>query len=187
MKTFSKELRRLARQFINETMQDIKVEGKDEFNRNFERQAFFNEKWARRGSYDTDTGRSILIKSGRLRKSITSRIDGNTIIYESTEPYAAIHNEGGTIAVTKRMKGYFWYLYREALGSRTMRKNGALRNNKRNRALDGAASFFRAMALKPVGSLITIPKRQFIGEHPQFEQLIRTIVTDNFNRIFNEK
>ena len=116
MKTFSKELRRLARQFINETMQDIKVEGKDEFNRNFERQAFFNEKWARRGSYDTDTGRSILIKSGRLRKSITSRIDGNTIIYESTEPYAAIHNEGGTIAVTKRMKGYFWYLYREALG-----------------------------------------------------------------------
>ena len=26
-------------------------------------------------------------------------------------PYADIHNEGGEIVVTKRMKGYFWHKY----------------------------------------------------------------------------
>ena len=101
------ELRKLMKRFISNTMRDLKVEGRDEFNRNFERQAFFTEAWARR-RYDPDPSRSLLIKSGRLRQSIKSRIEGNTIIYESTEPYAAIHNEGGRIKVTRRMKGYFW-------------------------------------------------------------------------------
>ena len=178
------ELRKLIKQFIRDTMQDIMVEGRDEFNRNFERQAFFNQAWARRGDYDTDTTRALLIKSGRLRKSITSRIEGDTIIYETTLPYASIHNEGGEITVTRRMKGYFWHLYREAAGSRRAKKNGELRNDKRNRRLSDAAHFFRAMALKPVGSTITIPCRRFIGEHPQFEALIHKIVTENFNNIF---
>lgn len=164
-------------------MRDIKNEGKDEFDKNFTRQAFFTERWARR-RYDTDPTRSILIKSGRLRKSITSRIEGDKVIFETTQPYANIHNEGGTIAVTKRMKGYFWHLYREAVGSRQLRKDGKLRNNKTNRRLDDAAAFYRAMALKPVGSLIKMPKRQFIGPHPQFEALIRRIVIDNFINTF---
>ena len=178
------ELRKLMKRFISNTMRDLKVEGRDEFNRNFERQAFFTEAWARR-RYDPDPSRSLLIKSGRLRQSIKSRIEGNTIIYESTEPYAAIHNEGGRIKVTRRMKGYFWYLYREATGSRQLRKDGKLRNNKHNRRLSDAAQFYRAMALKPVGSEITIPKRQFIGEHPQFTELVRQIVLDNYNEIFS--
>lgn len=178
------ELRKLMKRFISDTMRDLKVEGKDEFNRNFERQAFFTDKWARR-RYDPDPSRSILIKSGRLRQSIKSRIEGNTIIYESTEPYAAIHNEGGRIKVTRRMKGYFWFLYREATGSRRVKKNGELRNDRRNRQLNDAAQFYRAMALKPVGSEITIPCRRFIGEHPQFEALVRKIVLDNYNEIFS--
>lgn len=172
------------KRFISDTMRDLRNEGKDEFDRNFTRQAFFTDKWARR-RYDPDPSRSILIKSGRLRQSIKSRIEGNTIIYESTEPYAAIHNEGGRIKVTRRMKGYFWYLYREATGSRRVKKNGQLRNDKHNRKLSADARFYRAMALKPVGSEIKIPKRQFIGAHPQFEALIRQIVIDNFNETFN--
>ena len=67
------ELRKLMKRFISDTMRDLKVEGKDEFNRNFERQAFFTDKWARR-RYDPDPSRSILIKSGRLRCDLLSKL-----------------------------------------------------------------------------------------------------------------
>lgn len=178
------ELRKLMKRFISDTMRDLRNEGKDEFDRNFTRQAFFTDKWARR-RYDPDPSRSILYKTGFLRKSIDAEIQGNKIIYFSTAKYAKIHNEGGEIEVTKDMKRYFWRQYYLATGSRRVKKNGQLRNDKRNRKLSDAARFYRAMALKPVGSEIKIPKRQFIGAHPQFEALIRQIVIDNFNETFN--
>ena len=52
---------------------------------------------------------------------------------------------------------------------------GAPRNNKRNRALTAEAEFYRAMAMKKAGSKITIPKRQFIGNHPDLEKLLKEI------------
>ena len=44
----TRDLQRRVNQLIKETLKDIRTEALDEFDRNFEREAFFNEKWARR-------------------------------------------------------------------------------------------------------------------------------------------
>ena len=189
----NQELQRRVNRLIRVTLKDIKVEALDEFDRNFEREAFFNDKWARR-KYNDDESRGLLIKTGNLRRSITGRItDRDSVVIETTEPYAQIHNEGGTITVTRKMKKYFWWKYITITGSKRMKagipityserfsrkKDGTLRNTKRNRELTEEAEFYRAMALKKAGSKITIPKRQFIGNHPDLEKLLKEIFYNN--------
>jgi len=44
---------------------------------------------------DSAANRAILIRSGRLRRSIKARMAGKSIIFSSDLPYAQIHNEGG--------------------------------------------------------------------------------------------
>lgn len=132
---------------IARILQDIRVEMTDEFDRNFERQAFFSEAWQRRKS-PTRPGCSILIDTGRLRRSVSSRTTENSITFYTDLPYAAIHNDGGEIRVTKKMKRYFWHKYYEATGSFGRRKNGEKRKDKRTVQLTGEAEFWKFMALK---------------------------------------
>lgn len=161
----TKELEQKVKRFIRITLEDISADVKEEFGRNFERQAFFNEKWARR-KYNDDESRGLLTRTGTLRHSIKEEVTATSVIFSSDVPYAAIHNEGGTITVTRKMKGYFWYRYR------------LLTNNyKREPTLE--AEFCKRMALKRVGSKIIIPKRQFIGMHPEVERIIREIIETN--------
>lgn len=196
-KNVIKELEKAVKQYLEETINDVRVEAAEMFDRNFQREAFFNEKWARRKFNDDDT-RNILTGTGALRKSIISKVEGNKIIFETTLPYASIHNEGGTITVTKGMKQHFWKMYLQVVGSSKQQegkkpfngglqrtKKGKLRNNRKNRTLTAAAEFYRAMALKPIGSKIVIPKRQFIGNHPELEAAISEIAQSNKIKIFN--
>lgn len=195
----NKELQKRIDQYISKTLKDIKVEAADEFDANFNRQAFFNEKWARR-KYNDDESRGLLVQSGTLRRSIIAKVtDRDSVLFQTTVPYARIHNEGGTITVTSRMKKYFWWKYITIVGSKRpkagtattyserfqRKKNGELRNNKRNRELTEEAKFYRTMALKKVGSKITIPKRQFIGNHPDLEKLLKEIAEKNAIEIFS--
>lgn len=173
---------------VRNTLKDIKVEAADEFDRNFEREAFFTEKWARR-KHNDDQSRGLLVRTGNLRRSITAEVtDRDSVVFSSALPYARIHNEGGTITVTRKMKAYFWWRYHTLTGgtaadgfsNRLQRKrDGTPRNNRKNRALTAEAEFCRAMALKKAGSKITIPKRQFIGNHPDLEKLLKEIFYEN--------
>lgn len=189
----NKELQKRIDLYISKTLKDIKVEAADEFDANFNRQAFFNEKWARR-KYNDDESRGLLVQSGTLRRSITAKItDRDSVLFQTTVPYARIHNEGGTITVTSRMKKYFWWKYITIVGSKRpkagtdttyserfqRKKNGELRNNRRNRELTEEAKFYKYMALKKTGTKITIPKRQFIGNHPDLEKLLKEIAEKN--------
>lgn len=197
-KNVIKELERLVKEYISLTLQDIRVEAAEEFDMNFQRQAFFNEKWARRKFNDDET-RNILTGTGALRQSIIGQVEDDRVVFETTLPYASIHNEGGTITVTARMKGYFWRQYLNIVGTGKTkaenapfngklqrRKNGKMRQNTKNRTLTAAAAFYRAMALKPVGSKIMIPKRQFIGMHPELERAILEITEKNAIKIFKQ-
>lgn len=171
--------------FLRHVLRDIQVELKDEYDRNFERQGFFSEKWQRRKS-PLRPGGAILVDSGGLRRSVKSRVIGSGIVFMSDHPAAAIHNEGGEIKVTARMKGYFWRRYREAVGSFGRRKDGSLRRDKRNRRLGTEAEFYRAMALMPVGKAIRMPRRQFLGMSPEAERVVREIIEENFQKYFDE-
>lgn len=137
---------------ITSILRDLQVELADEFDRNFQRGAFFNEPWPAK----RDGSPSHLVKTGKLRRSIQSVITGNRLKFTSSEPYAAIHNEGGTITVTKRMNAYFWAKFKES---------GQLH--------------WKRLALVKVGSKITIPKRQFLGSSPEVERAIERVIDDN--------
>lgn len=171
---------------VNNILRDVQVELRDEFDRNFSRQGFFGEQWARRKSPLAKAGSAILTGTGSLRRSITSRISGNSLTFSSDLPYAALHNEGGEIRVTPRMRRFFWAKYYAARGSFGYRKDGRKRQNKRNAYLTEEAAFWRAMALKPVGSSIQMPRRQFLGTHPKLEQLVREIIEENVEQAIRE-
>lgn len=152
-------------QLFLQLVKDIKIELDDEFDRNFERKAFFTTAWK---PAQRNTIGSLLMRTGALRKSLQSQIiHGNAIKWQSSLPYADIHNRGGSITVTPKMKGFFWYRYRMATGG----------NNKN---VNPEAMFWKAMALKRVGSQIHIPQRQFIGEHPVVHQSIKSVADEWF-------
>lgn len=150
------ELRKVVRRILS----DIRVELGDEFDQNFERQGFFAEKWQRRKSPIRGDGH-ILVASGDLRKSIRSRSDESSITFYSDLAYAGIHNEGGEIKVTARMKRFFWHKYYETKDE-----------------------FWKAMALTKVGKTIKIPRRQFLGMAPEVETEVRKIIEDNLTQYF---
>lgn len=159
---------------FRDILNDLRVELSDEFDRNFERGSFFGtQKWPRSTRPGT---KSPLVDSGALRRSIRGRVSGNSVSFSSSLPYASIHNEGGIITVTTRMKRYFWARYIESTGKITRAKTGKVSRSKRNTNLSEKASFYKAMALKKVGSKIHIPQRQFLGHHPSLEPRTKAII-----------
>ncbi len=170
---------------IKNILNDIRVDLTDEFDQNFERQAFFSQAWQRRKS-PTRPGGHILVDTGQLRRSIHSRTTDNAITFYSDLPYAAIHNEGGEIIVTPKMKKFFWHKYYEATGSFTRKKSGHTR--KKNSSPTGGgregapeAEFWKFLALKKAGSTIRIPRRRFLGTSPEVEQTVRNIIEENIS------
>ena len=75
-------------------LSDMRVELSDEFDKNFERKAFFTKKWKRRANPDAKG--SLLMVTGTMRRSIKAEARNNGVRFTSAVPYAAIHNEGGT-------------------------------------------------------------------------------------------
>ena len=171
-------------QIIKNILRDIQVELGDEFDQNFERQGFFSEKWTRRKS-PTRPGGLILVDSGALRQSIRSEIRDSSIVFLTDHPAAAIHNEGGEIVVTAKMKRFFWYKYYSATGSFGRKKDGSLRQDKKNNQLSSEADFWKAMALMKVGSVIKIPQRKFLGTSPEVEAAVRAIIEENLTEYIN--
>ena len=171
-------------QIIKNILRDIQVEMTDEFDRNFERQAFFSEAWQRRKS-PTRPGGHILVDTGGLRRSIRSYQTEHIIVFRTEHPAAAIHNEGGEIKVTAKMKRFFWHKYYDTSGSFGRRKDGSLRKDKRTVQLSTEAEFWKFMALMKVGTKIRIPRRRFLGTAPEVEQTVRQIIEENLTEFFN--
>ncbi|KAA6304938.1 hypothetical protein EZS27_043411, partial [termite gut metagenome] len=181
----NKTFQKFKREVIDRSLEDIKVELDEGFDRNFERKAFFDKKWPER-KYD-DTKGSLLVRSGALRRSISSLRSGAELTYSSDKPYARIHNEGGEIKVTKKMKKFFWAKYRETTGKYgysdktetittkrgKVKEKKVLKETKENESLSAEAEFYRSMALKKEGSSIVIPERRFIGKHKETDKIIR--------------
>ena len=170
---------------ISRTLDDIRIELLDEFDRNFERKAFFTQAWKRRKGPHRDD-KPLLLDTGNLRRSIRAEKTPNSIVFTSNAPYAAIHNHGGEITVTRKMKAYFWHKYKEAQGGFGYTKKGTMRNDAKNRALTSEAQFYKAMALQKVGKNIRIPQRQFIGNSPEVEKAVREIVIDNLEQFIDK-
>lgn len=163
---------------IAKILRDIRVDLKDQFDQNFERQGFFSEAWKRRKSPLRGDGH-ILLDTGDLRRSISTRSDADSVVFYSTLPYASIHNEGGEIKVTARMKRFFWAKYYEACGGFKRKKDGSLSKGKTTVRLTTEAEFWKFMALMKEGKTIKIPRRRFLGESPEVESHVNKVIVDN--------
>lgn len=165
-------------------LRDIRVELASEFDQNFERQGFFATAWQRHKT-PMRQGGHILVKTGQLRRSIRAHVEQNAITFSSDLIYAGIHNEGGKIKVTAKMKRYFWARYYEVTGGFKRKKNGQLSGSKKQLQMSTEAEFWQHMALMKVGSEITIPRRRFIGTSPELEQNVQDIIQRNLEEYFN--
>lgn len=153
----------------------MRVELKDEFDRNFSTGSFFGKRWKRKLNREP----SYLQHTGKLRSSIRAKITNNSVEFSSSQPYAEIHNTGGEIEVTEKMKRFFWYKYKSTIGEVKTLKNGKRSASKASKSKSSKANMWKGLALKKVGSKIIIPQRQYIGMHPQVQRTIEEIVNEN--------
>jgi phage gpG-like protein len=165
------------KEFFKNIISDLKVELKDEFDKNFQRKAFFNRTW--KGTKMPNNKGSLMMRTGALRRSITAIANAKEISFSSSLPYASIHNEGGKIVVTAQMKKFFWAMYYKANDSATNSKG------QKQVRLTEEALWWKNMALKKVGSTIVMEKRQFIGWHPTLNKNIERVVNSNIKEIEN--
>ena len=173
------DTKEIKRRILN----DVRVEAAEQFDRNFETESFFGEAWQRKKS--PIGGDHVLVGQGNLRRDISARLDEDSITFEATLPYAAIHNEGGEIKVTDRMKRYFWAMYYQANGGLGRRKDGTLRKDKKTARLTTEAEFWKHMALMKVGTTIKSPRRRFIGVHPQLEAAVVSVIERRLQEFFD--
>lgn len=138
-----------ANKLKTDILNDLRVELSEEFDRNFERKAFFSDKWKPR-AYDYPKG-SLLLVTCAMRRSTQGRVEGNGVRFSSALAYAAIHNEGGT--GFKPVKSH----------QRKSRK--------------GKVYTVRAHTRK-----FTMSKRQFIGDGPDTQRLIRGVIDANLQK-----
>ena len=156
-------------------MRDLKIELDDEFDRNFERKAFFDRPWGSLSpGYNPSEG-SILMRTGALRRSLHSRIDGTLLVYESSPKYAGLQNYGGTIrqdfVPSDKMRRWAWAKARE----------------RREQGDKPGEEKFRRMALaKRIKRTIAVPARPFIGEHPRVREIAAGVVRENTEKTLEE-
>ena len=147
--------------FLNHVLTDTKVKLTEAFDRNFERKGFFGNGWPetkipnRRGS--------LMMRTGTLRRSIRSTVENN----------------GGELVITEKMKRYFWAMYYKVSGAAKGRKGSA------QKAFSVEAEQWKSLALKKVGDKLKIPKRQFIGDHPEVKRMVDDIVNFNMKELLN--
>lgn len=150
---------------------------------NFRQGGFYGSKWKdpiRRtmGFGGADGQYGPLLSSQNHLMSSTDYIPGpGKVTIQNTAVHAQIHNEGGDIPVTVKMKRFFWAKYHEkGLVSKLYGSGKGKRMKQKSDAFSGEAGFWKGMALKKVGSRIRIPKRQFLGESPQLKKTIDDII-----------
>ena len=155
---------------------------------------FFKESFVKGGFTDTAFkkwtdkksplgGKRTMYKVGILKESIRKVEESSQrVVVQSGTKYSAIHNDGGYITVTTRMKRWWWWQYSILsgikLGDRKKgektnwqdkraykrTKSGSVANTAKNRKISAKAEFCKKMALMKVGSKIKIPQRQFMGD-----------------------
>ena len=129
----------------------------------FDRQAWENAPWKARQS-KKDSGRSILIKSGRLKRSIRIISSSpSSVIVGSDVPYAAIHNNGGIIGRAPRSETFKRPRFLKG------DNKGAFRKFRKEERL--ISSPVRGLTFKAYN--INMPQRRYLGITPELKERIR--------------
>lgn len=107
-----------------------------------------------------NNNRGLLNPGGKMYRAIKYTVSENTVsvgVDLKTIPYAEIHNEGGKIPITPKMRGFFLAKFRET----------------------GNPFWFNMSRHK--GNTITMPKRQFLAITPELKEEISKAITNFIN------
>lgn len=174
--------------FVKNLIKDIAIDLNDEFDQNFERKAFFDKPWQQTKLHNPKG--SLMMRTGALRRSLNYKVSNDSVSWSSSLPYASVHNEGGEITVTAKMKSFFWAMHYKAAGAITETKGGKVSGSKRNQNLSIEAKQWKNLALMKIGAKIKIEQRQFIGNHPKVGQRIQVVFDKHMKEVeayFNEQ
>ena len=133
-------------------LNDLRVELSDEFDRNFQRKAFFDRPWPPRKHINRKG--TLLLVTGKLRRSIRCTVGNDSVTWETSEPYAAVHNYGGIVYVKPH--------------HRTIHRNG------------------KAIRQQVKGYSYKMPRRQFLGDHPEVRKRCDAIISRNLQKAGQE-
>ena len=159
-----------AKAYLNSDVQEvIGVEAVNHFKNNFAEEGFDGNKWASRKT-KVKLQKKVLTGQGsgdHLGDSIDYRVEGKTTIIYTDKAYGEIHNEGGEITVTPKMRKYFWAKSIEAkeLGD------------------TDAQEQYKWMALSKT---IKIEKREYMGPSNQLNENIIAKITRDLTRILKQ-
>lgn len=141
----------------------------------------------------------LLSRRNRLFGSIGYKPGPGYVVIGTSLPYAAIHNDGGTVSptVTLKMRKFAWAMYYKSLGSKSSKgskgskgkaaKNGGHGNTagKKGATVPAEAERWKALALTRKQKLnITIPKRQFIGDSQELNAAINRKIGEEMDKLF---
>lgn len=200
IKEFSKQLKNKKKELQALTHRRMPViagkMAKEHFQENFRKEGFVNDgihPWPRsrrltsEGSGAGSNYGTLLSSRKHLYKSI-KYIPGDARVTVSNDlVYAPIHNWGGDITVTPRMKRFFWAQYREATGKSKEHTRGK-KKGKQGRAAKAKetpeAKFWKRMALTKKKKL-HIPKRQFLGPSKELTTMIEEKYEQEIYKILN--
>jgi phage gpG-like protein len=148
---------------IDRVHQDLpKVIGNEAVNfaiDNLEKQSWEGKPWAKRKS-KKDTGRALLVKSGRLKRSprVISSAPGKVTV-GSDVPYAAVHNNGGSIERSARSETFVRNRYTRGEKGKMFGGMGAYKKG---------TSAGQGLTFKAYG--YQMPERRFLGASPQLKR-----------------
>ena len=155
----------LAREALKDTPKRIAEAARNFFMQSFIKQGFTDASfipWVRRRDA---LPHKTLSQSFALKNSLRiAQADLSKVMITAGEglPYAAIHNEGGTITVkvTERMRRYFWVMFKKTKQER-----------------------YKWMALTKKEHLtIHIPKRQYIGQSYTLDKKLEGIILEEIRK-----
>lgn len=140
----------------------------------FKRQGFIEnssvKRWDKRKNDSKGKGRAILVKTGRLRRSIRIIRSGMGYVVVGTDvPYAKIHNEGGVIRTT------------QSVGSYNRKAHKRTWKGKRQNVSAATISAHKRRVNTE------IPQRQFIGASPFLIRRIMMNTEYKLKQILNIK
>lgn len=147
---------RTGKEVRRDILADMKVKLLEEFHQNFTRKAFFDKPWkprkkGRRGS--------LLLVSGKLRRSLKAKITSEGGAFHSSMPYASAHNEGFKGNVSVRHYD---------------RKEHKARRRVRGRVRRVSV---RAHSVSAHTHKMNLPERRFVGDHPKVQRMVADIVS----------
>lgn len=139
---------------------------------NFSKERFIKKNWINESPEPWKKSRkktgSTLVASGRLKRSIRKiRVGTDFVIIGTDVPYAKIHNEGGEISGTEKVRAH-------------TRKT-------HTRKCKGKSQVVKQHTVKPFSRKYRrkFEARQFIGKSAELERQIGKFINDEFAKVVN--